>query len=313
MIYTVTFNPSLDYVVKVPSFAVGAINRTAQEQIYPGGKGVNVSLVLQGLGFKSRLLGFVAGFSGAEIKRLTALAGCDSDFVELDNGYSRINMKISGTPETAVNGQGPYIGQRQLEQLAQKLDVLKEGDILVLSGSIPNSLPQDTYEQLLQRVDGKGVRTVVDATGQLVLKALKYRPFLIKPNHEELGEFFGLEPLRDTAAIIDCARKLQGQGARNVLVSRGGDGAVLLDEAGGVHISPSPKGVLVNSVGAGDSMVAGFLAGYLQSGDYGYALRLGICAGSASAFKDWLATKEDIESLLQSLEGGRQGNEGRTI
>lgn len=301
MIYTVTFNPSLDYVVKVPGFAVGAINRTAEEKIYPGGKGVNVSLVLKNLGLASRILGFKAGFSGAEIERLARAAGCDCDFIEISEGYSRINTKISGTPETAINGQGPRIGAEQLAALLQKLQRLQQGDVLVLAGSIPNTLPDDVYEQILGLLDGRGISTVVDATGELVLKVLKYHPFLIKPNHAELGEFFGLEPLQSEAEIIDCARRLQALGARNVLVSRGGDGAVLLDEQGQLHNSPSPKGTLVNSVGAGDSMVAGFIAGYLQSGDYGQALRLGLCAGSASAFKDWLADKEDIERLLATL------------
>lgn len=301
MIYTITFNPSLDYVVQVPNFTPGAINRTAEETIYPGGKGVNVSLVLHNLGVESKALGFTAGFSGQELQRLLAATGVLYDFIDIPSGYTRINVKIAGNKETAINGQGPYIGKHELELLLEKLDQLQEGDILDLSGSIPSTLPNDVYEQIMQRVAGKGIKVVVDATGELVLRVLKYRPFLIKPNHEELGELFGLQPLQTEAEIRYCAHKLQEQGACNVLVSRGAQGAILLDEKGVVRVSPSPKGKLVNSVGAGDSMVAGFLAGYVSTQDYEQALRWGICAGSASAFQEWLASKEDVEKLLSEM------------
>ena len=283
MIYTVTFNPSLDYVVKVDDFAVGEINRTQAENIYPGGKGINVSLVLQNLGLQSVALGFTAGFSGTEIERLLQEAGCRCDFIQAGQGCSRINTKIISDSETALNGQGPQLSKEELQKLFAKLQGLTQDDI---------------YEQILELLQPACTRVVVDATGDLLLKVLKYKPFLIKPNHEELGEYFGRGPLLNEEDILAAALKLQQQGARNVLVSRGADGAVLLDENGRQHMMPSPKGKLVNSVGAGDSMVAGFLAGYLKTQDYEEALRLGVAAGSASAFKDWLATSDDIDKII---------------
>lgn len=298
MIYTVTFNPSLDYVVQVDNFAVGEINRTRTECIYPGGKGINVSLVLQNLGLASVALGFTAGFSGEEIKRLLKEAGCKGDFIAAKSGYSRINMKIISGEETALNGQGPQISQRELKQLFCKLRCLTAEDVLVLAGSIPASLPDDIYEQIMELVQPQGTQVVVDATGDLLLNVLKYEPFLIKPNHEELGELFGRGPLLTDAEILDAALRLKMRGARNILVSRGAEGALLLDDNGTLHRLRSPEGRLVNSVGAGDSMVAGFLAGFLQTQDYEAALRLGVAAGSASAFKDWLATREDIDRVL---------------
>lgn len=305
MIYTVTFNPSLDYVVQVDDFAVGEINRTRTESIYPGGKGINVSLVLQNLGLPSVALGFTAGFSGAEIERLLQEAGCRCDFIAVKEGYSRINTKIISGAETALNGQGPQLSEAELAALFNKLRRLTQDDVLVLAGSIPASLPNNIYEQILELLQPVGTRVVVDATGDLLLKVLKYRPFLIKPNHEELGEFFGRGPLLTEEEILAAAKKLQQQGARNVLVSRGANGALLLDENGKLHKQASPKGTLVNSVGAGDSMVAGFLAGYLQTQDYDAALRLGVAAGSASAFKAWLATREDVEKILASGTTGK--------
>ena len=305
MIYTVTFNPSLDYVVQVDDFAVGEINRTRTESIYPGGKGINVSLVLQNLGLPSVALGFTAGFSGAEIERLLQEAGCRCDFIAVKAGYSRINTKIISGAETALNGQGPQLSEAELAALFNKLRRLTQDDVLVLAGSIPASLPDNIYEQILELLQPVGTRVVVDATGDLLLKVLKYRPFLIKPNHEELGEFFGRGPLLTEEEILAAAQKLQQQGARNVLVSRGANGALLLDENGRMHKQASPKGTLVNSVGAGDSMVAGFLAGYLQTQDYDAALRLGVAAGSASAFKAWLATREDVEKILASGTTGK--------
>lgn len=305
MIYTVTFNPSLDYVVQVDDFAVGEINRTRTESIYPGGKGINVSLVLQNLGLPSVALGFTAGFSGAEIERLLQEAGCHCDFIAVKAGYSRINTKIISGAETALNGQGPQLSEAELAALFNKLRRLMQDDVLVLAGSIPASLPDNIYEQILELLQPVGTRVVVDATGDLLLKVLKYRPFLIKPNHEELGEFFGRGPLLTEEEILAAAQRLQQQGARNVLVSRGANGALLLDENGKMHKQASPKGTLVNSVGAGDSMVAGFLAGYLQTQDYDAALRLGVAAGSASAFKAWLATREDVEKILASGTTGK--------
>lgn len=300
MIYTVTFNPSLDYVVALPELVVGGINRADRETIYPGGKGVNVALVLGNLGIPAKMLGFIAGFTGREIERLAKAHGGDCDFISLDEGCSRINLKISAREETAVNGQGPDISASKLELLLQQIDGLQEDDVLVLAGSIPSVLPDDIYEQILQRLAGRSVRTVVDATGDLLKNVLKYRPFLIKPNQFELGELFGVE-LHSDEEIAAYAEKLQALGARNVLVSLGGDGALLLAEDGKAYRQASPKGEMVNTVGAGDSMVAGFLAGYMDKEDVVEALRLGVCTGSASAFHDWLATKDEIRKVLASL------------
>ena len=325
MIYTVTFNPSLDYTVHMPVFQAGAINRTEQEAVYPGGKGINVGIILHRLGLPVKLLGFVAGFTGAEIERLSGLAGCQCDFIHLQEGLSRINVKIgagktvlagekrmAGTEaaetvlaetgeETAVNGQGPDISGKDLQTLLQQFETLGSADILVLSGSISKGLPRDTYQKILERMNGKRVRVVVDAEGSLLTSAIPFHPFLIKPNKEELEEIFKQE-LRSDEEVAVCAEKLRQQGARNVLVSLGGDGALLAGEDGKIYRCQSPKGTLVNSVGAGDSMVAGFLAGYERSGgDLSEALRYGIASGSATAFKDWLAEREEIETLLAEI------------
>lgn len=301
MIYTVTFNPSLDYVVHMQQFTAGDINRAEREMIYPGGKGINVSLVLGNLKIPSKMLGFIAGFTGSEIERLAKKNGGDCDFIQLDDGYSRINLKVSAQEETAVNGMGPHIPANKLAALLVQIDALKEGDTLVLAGSIPSDIPDDIYEQILKRLQGQGIRVVVDATGDLLKNVIKYQPFLIKPNNFELGELFNLE-LHTDEEIIVCAKQLQSMGARNVLVSLGGDGALLLGEDGKVYRMKSPKGTLVNSVGAGDSMVAGFLAGYEASkGDLNMALKMGISAGSASAFHEWLATEENIKDVYAQL------------
>lgn len=301
MIYTVTFNPSLDYVVHMDEFRSGAINRAEKETIYPGGKGINVALVLGNLHVPARMLGFMAGFTGQEIERLCIKNGGDCDFIRLENGYSRINLKISAAEETAVNGMGPAIPQDKLDELMEQIDALDEGDTLVLAGSIPAALPGDMYEQILKRIRNRMIRTVVDATGDLLRRVIPYRPFLIKPNQDELGELFSVVLHRDEE-IVTCARRLQSLGARNVLVSLGGDGALLLGEDGRVYRRKSPEGRLVNSVGAGDSMVAGFLAGYEASdGNLEEALKMGISAGSATAFKDWLATEQDIRNIYKTL------------
>ena len=301
MIFTVTFNPSLDYVVQMKKLIVGDINRSEKEMIYPGGKGINVALVLGNLGIPAKMLGFIAGFTGSEIERLIRVHGGNSSFVQLDEGYSRINMKISAAEETAVNGAGPQIPAEKLQSLLGQIDSLGPNDTLVLAGSIPTDLPNDIYEQILRRIDGRGIKTVVDATGDLLLNVLKYRPFLIKPNQDELGELFHVH-LETDGEITAHAQRLQAMGAQNVLVSLGGQGAILVATDGSVYRQLPPKGTLVNSVGAGDSMVAGFLAGYAGSdGDMKAALRMGICAGSASAFRDWLATKQDIMDVLATL------------
>ncbi len=301
MIYTVTFNPAIDYVVRLDApLEVGQVNRAKGEDCVLGGKGINVSGVLAQLGHKSVALGFVAGETGAWLERGLAAQGIATDFIRLEQGMTRINVKIKAGQETELNGAGPDIPERAMQQLEEKLDALNENDILILAGSIPQSLAQDTYERLLARLDGKGVRCVVDATRDLLVNVLQYHPFLIKPNNYELGEIVGRELATDEE-IIAAAHTLQAKGARNVLVSMAGDGALLVDESGEVHRIGCPKGRVVNSVGAGDSMVAGFVAGWLQSGSYTQALRLGTACGSATAFSLGLATKEKIDELLAQL------------
>lgn len=298
MIYTVTFNPSLDYVIGVEHLTLGQINRTTHEKIYPGGKGNNVSVVLSNLGLKSKALGFVAGFTGRQVEKMLEEYGCYTDYIWLDDGFTRINVKINSEEESEINGQGPGITEEAIEKLYEKLDQLSEGDILVLAGSIPNTLPEDIYERIMERLAGKGIHFVVDATKDLLMNVLKYHPFLIKPNNHELGEMFHTT-LTSEDEIIEHARKLQEMGAENVLVSMAGDGAVLVTEKGKVYKGLPPKGTVKNSVGAGDSMVAGFLTGYLNTGDYEKAFELGIATGSASAFVYWLAKKEEVTVLLK--------------
>ena len=297
MIYTVTFNPALDYVVRLPAFAPGEVNRTESEDIQLGGKGINVSCVLGQLGVQSVALGFVAGFTGAALEEGLARRGVRADFIRLPEGLTRINVKIKASVETEINGQGPAIPAGALEELFRKLERLAAGDVLVLAGSIPASLPSDIYQRILERLAPKGVLCAVDATGELLVKVLPYKPFLIKPNNHELGEIFG-RTLSTDEEIVECARLLQQKGARNVLVSMAGDGALLLDEGGNVHRLEAFKGKVKNSVGAGDSMVAGFVAGWLEKGDWAWALRLGSACGSATAFSDALATRAEIEALL---------------
>lgn len=300
MIYTVTFNPAIDYVVYMDELVSGKINRAESERIYAGGKGINVSVVLAGLGIRSRALGFVAGFTGRAIEDGAREKGVETDFIYLKDGCSRINVKIRAEEETELNGQGPRIPESAMARLFEKLERLEEGDTLVLAGSIPGTLPEDTYERILARLSGKGIRTVVDAAGELLRKVLKYRPFLVKPNHHELGELFGRE-LRTEEEIVFCAKKLRELGAVNVLVSMAGDGAILVDAEGAVHCRRAYAGQVRNSVGAGDAMVAGFLAG-LEQGGYEEALRLGTAAGGATAFSDGLASGEAIRDLLQKCE-----------
>ena len=297
MIYTVTFNPALDYVVRMDALTLGQVNRTVSEDVQLGGKGINVSWVLRELGHENVALGFVAGFTGKAIEDGLAAKGVATDFIHLPAGLTRINVKLKAGEETEINGKGPDISAEALEELLCKLDALGEGDVLVLAGSIPASMPSDVYESILARLEGKKVLCAVDATRDLLVNVLKYKPFLIKPNNHELGEIFG-RVLTTDEEIRECAEKLQQQGARNVLVSMAGDGAMLLDENGGCHRLAAYKGKVKNSVGAGDSMVAGFLAGYLDTGDYAHALRVGSAAGSATAFSDVLATWPEIETLL---------------
>lgn len=300
MVYTVTFNPSLDYIVTVNHFTLGKVNRSVNEIMFPGGKGINVSIVLKNLGMKSIILGFTAGFVGAEIQRRLAAMGCKEELIPIANGYSRINLKLRSDEESEINGMGPVIDETAIQTLYAKLDHLKKGDVLVLAGSIPVSLPTTIYSDILQRLEGRGILVAVDATNDLLRNVLSYRPFLIKPNNHELGELFGVT-LTDKPDVIPYAKKLQEQGAQNVLVSMAGEGAVLVTETGAVYTSPAPQGKVVNSVGAGDSMVAGFLYGYLSSGDYKNAFQMGLAAGSASAFSEQLASREEIDMIFQTL------------
>ena len=299
MVYTVTFNPAVDYIVHTKQLIAGATNRSDSEEIYFGGKGINVSIVLSELGVKSKALGFVAGFTGEAIENGVAEKGIDADFVHLNEGFSRINVKIKSGEETELNGQGPKITDEAIRELYAKLDEIQDGDTLVLAGSIPSSLPADIYERILERLSGKKIRAVVDATKDLLLNVLKYRPFLIKPNNFELGEIFGVE-MKSTEDIVKYAGKLKEMGAQNVLVSMASDGAVLLDENGKTHVCGVCSGKVKNSVGAGDSMVAGFVAG-CEKGDYEYALKLGTASGGATAFSEGLAEKDRIYELLGQL------------
>lgn len=278
MIYTVTFNPSLDYIVSVENFQLGITNRTSSELMLPGGKGINVSTVLMNLGIENKALGFVAGFVGDEIIRRLEEMGVQNGFIRIEEGVSRINLKLKSIDGTEINGQGPVISPEHVEELMKQLDRLGEGDVLFLSGSIPSSMPDDAYQKIMERLDGRGVQIVVDATKDLLLNVLEYHPFLIKPNNHELGEIFGVE-LKTREEVIPYAKKLQKKGAVNVLVSMAGEGAVLIDANEDVHMAPAPKGTLVNGVGAGDSMVAGFMAGWLEKQDYEHAFCMGVSAG----------------------------------
>ena len=293
MIYTVTFNPSLDYIVSVSDFKLGLTNRTDSELLLPGGKGINVSMVLQNLGIANTAFGFTAGFVGEEVRK--------AEFISLDEGVSRINLKLKSIDGTEINGRGPRIPREAVDALMTQLDRLGADDTLVLAGSIPASMPDDIYQKIMERLDGRDVRIVVDATKDLLLNVLGHHPFLIKPNNHELGDIFGVK-LSEREEVVPYAKKLQEKGAVNVLVSMAGKGAVLLAEDGSVYAAEAPKGTLKNGVGAGDSMVAGFLAGYGESGDYEHAFRMGLAAGSASAFSEQLATKDEIKKVYETCK-----------
>lgn len=300
MIYTVTLNPSLDYIVAVENFRLGHTNRTSSELMLPGGKGINMSIVLKNLGIDSTALGFVAGFTGEEIESRLKNSGVRTDFIHLDKGNSRINLKLKSVEGTEINGQGPEITPAAIDALMAQLERLRGGDSLFLAGSIPATMPDDIYGRMMEKLCDRGLNLVVDATGMLLLNVLQYHPFLIKPNLDELGELFDVE-LSAGDAVIPYAKKLQELGARNVLVSMAGDGAVLLDESGNVYRAEAPEGELKNGVGAGDSMAAGFMAGWMERGEYGHAFRMGVAAGSASAFSDYLATGEEIRQLYEKV------------
>lgn len=301
MIYTVTFNPAIDYAIGVENLEPGMTNRSTFEQLLPGGKGLNVSTILNHLGMENTALGFIAGFTGAEIKRSFEAFGGKSDFIELREGISRINVKIKSVEETEINAAGPVIDKEAVEQLMEKLDQLKEGDILILAGSIPSSMSDSLYSDIMKMLSDRDIMIAVDATKDLLLNVMPYQPFLVKPNNHELGEIFGVT-LNQREEVVPYAKKLQEKGARNVLISMAGEGAVLIAENGEVFMSEAPKGQVKNSVGAGDSMVAGFIAGWCEKGDYAHAFKMGLSAGSASAFSELLATKQEIEQVYHSFE-----------
>lgn len=300
MIYTITFNPAIDYMVSTPDFKLGRTNRTTEESILFGGKGINVSIVLKNLGLESTALGFIAGFTGEEIKKGVERMGCRTDFITLPKGMSRINVKLNSHEGTEINGQGPHIDKESLQKLFLQLDDLQEGDVLVLAGSVPAGIPSTIYKELLDRLSGRGILTVVDAAEELLTDVLPKRPFLIKPNQHELEAIFETEIEKRPDAVC-YAKRLQEMGARNVLVSFGGNGALLVTENGEVYESDAPKGTVVNAVGAGDSMVAGFLFGWLADRSYEEAFFTGIAAGSAGAFSGKFATKEEVLGLRKEL------------
>lgn len=308
MIYTVTFNPSLDYIVSVKDFKLGLTNRTDSELMLPGGKGINVSIVLKNLGIDNTALGFVAGFTGKEVVKRLEKFGVKNGFHEIPEGFTRINVKLKSIDGTEINGQGPSISEEKIEQLMTRLDEMGEGDVLFLSGSIPASMPDDTYQKIMERLKDKGVLISVDATQELLLKVLPYHPFLIKPNNHELGEIFGVE-LRTRESVVPYGKKLQEMGAENVLISMAGEGAVLIASDGQVYAAPAPKGILKNGVGAGDSMVAGFMAGWLERKEYQHAFHMGVAAGSASAFSEQLAVKEEIDQVYEQVVKTAGGKE----
>lgn len=300
MIYTVTFNPALDYVLGIENLELGLVNRSSSEQILPGGKGINVSIVLNNLEMENTALGFVAGFTGDYIDSILKQYGCKTDFIIINNGMSRINVKIKSDVETEINGSGPDILKEHIADLYEKLDQLCEGDILVLAGSIPKSVNDNIYMDIMEYLQGKNIKIVVDATKKLLVNVLKYKPFLIKPNIHELGDIFEVS-IKNKDEIEKYARKLKEMGAVNVLVSMAGDGAMLIDEHGELHCSQAPKGKVVNSVGAGDSMVAGFISGYLKEKTYEKAFKMGVATGSASTFSKYLATRKEVLELLERM------------
>lgn len=300
MIYTITFNPALDYIVQVEDFEFGKINRTKKENILPGGKGLNVSIVLKNLGLDNTALGFIAGFTGEELKKEIENKGINTNFIKVENGITRINVKISSNQETAVNGNGPKISEKNIKELLNQISKIENGDIVVIAGNVPKGINENIYEIICEKLKNNKVTFIVDATRKLLINVLKYNPFLIKPNREELEETFKVK-LNTKEDIVKYAQKLQTMGAQNVLVSLGGDGAILVTTEDKIYFSNAPKGKVINTVGAGDSMVAGFIAGYKQSGELEKAFKMGIATGSASAFSMNLATAEEVKNLLKEI------------
>ena len=297
VIYTVTFNPSLDYIVSVKDFRPGMTNRTSSELMLAGGKGINVSIVLGNLGIKSTALGFIAGFTGDEIVRRLHNSGINSAFIKINDGISRINIKLKSIDGTEINGQGPHIDSSHIEQLMNRLRRLESGDVLVLAGSIPAGISDNIYKDIMDMLKDKGVQIVVDATSRLLTNVLEYKPFFIKPNQHELGDIFNVT-LNTQEEVIPYALELKKMGAVNVCVSMGGKGAILVADDGNVYKAKAPDGILKNSVGAGDSLVAGFLSGWIEKKDYEYAFRKGVATGSASAFSERLATNGEVNGLI---------------
>lgn len=301
MIYTVTLNPSLDYIMHLNEFNIGGINRSQKEEVYPGGKGINVSIVLNNLNVPNKALGFIAGFTGTEIDRIMKRRGSNTDFIMLDHGSSRINVKLESAEETQLNGMGPKITPADLNALYAQLDLVQDGDFLVLAGSIPNGISNNIYQEIMKRLSDKKINIIVDATNDSLRNVLKYKPFLVKPNHIELAEMFNVSISSDEEIIL-YAQKLKDMGAQNVLVSMGRDGSILVTQNNEIVKMSAPKGTVLNTVGSGDSMIAGFIAGYLKSKDVKEALKYATAAGSATAFSPWLATKDEIDDLLIQLK-----------
>lgn len=301
MVYTVTFNPSLDYIVTVDDFKLGLTNRTTSELMLPGGKGINVSIVLSNLGIENTAIYFSAGFIGDEITRKVKECGIKSEEIKVSNGCSRVNLKLKSIDGTEINGAGPDISKEAIESFYHKLEMLQEGDTLVLAGSIPQTMPETIYSDIMARLSGKGIRIVVDATKDLLVNVLEYKPFLVKPNNHELGEIFGVE-LNTREEVVPYAKKMIEMGAENVIVSMAGQGAVFVSANGDAYLREAPEGKLVNGVGAGDSMVAGFIAGYLENKNLLHAFKMGLSAGSASAFSEYLATQEEVEAVYRTVK-----------
>ncbi len=301
MVYTVTFNPSLDYIVTVDDFKLGLTNRTTSELMLPGGKGINVSIVLSNLGIENTAIYFSAGFIGDEITRKVKEWGIKSEEIKVSNGCSRVNLKLKSIDGTEINGAGPDISKEAIESFYHKLEMLQEGDTLVLAGSIPQTMPETIYSDIMARLSGKGIRIVVDATKDLLVNVLEYKPFLVKPNNHELGEIFGVE-LNTREEVVPYAKKMIEMGAENVIVSMAGKGAVFVSANGDAYLREAPEGKLVKGVGAGDSMVAGFIAGYLENKNLLHAFKMGLSAGSASAFSEYLATQEEVEAVYRTVK-----------
>ncbi len=300
MVYTLTLNPALDYVMKTGALSFDNINRSKGETLSYGGKGINVSVILSRLGIENKALGFLAGFTGKQLEKMLISDGIGCGFVYLENGNTRINVKIRAEKELDINADGPQIKEADIERLLEKLNCVKAGDFVVIAGALPENAPQNAYEIVLSRLEKRGVNFVVDATGGLLKSVLKYKPFLIKPNHLELSALFKADAETDEE-IEKYARQLQADGAKNVLVSRAEKGALLIDENGGVSKIGAVTGELINSVGSGDSMVAGFIAGYIKTGSFEYALKLGNACGAATAFSPLLADKNKINELLNAV------------